>query len=297
MQQQKSFQKNNNEKAGALYLVPTPIGNLEDMTFRAVNVLKNVDLILAEDTRNSKKLLNHFEIATPQLSFHEHNTQERIPEIIAKLHSGLSVAQVSDAGMPVISDPGADLVKACINESINVIPLPGANAGLTSLIASGLPSDNFTFIGFLPRKKSERLEKLAALVNFPYTMIFYESPHRIRQTILDLQTVFGDEREATVARELTKTYEEFTRGTLVELAEYYGESRVIKGEICLIVAGNTAPITETSLLQSVLDERTLKEQVEWWMSQEKTSSKMAIKQVSKQTGIPKREVYDAYHEL
>lgn len=296
MQQQRSFQKSVSTQ-GDLYLVPTPIGNLEDMTFRAVNILKSADLILSEDTRNTQKLLNHFEISTPQLSFYEHNTKERIPEVIEKLRSGAIIAQVSDAGMPVISDPGADLVKACIQADLNVIPLPGASAAITGLIASGLASEQFAFIGFLSRKKSERITLLTDHVNFPYTMMFYESPHRIRQTIMDMQTVFGDNRQAVVVRELTKTYEEFTRGSLAELADYYEESRQIKGEICLVVAGNTSPASESTLLQSVLDERPLKEQVEWWMAQENMLSKQAIKQVAKQTDIPKREIYDAYHEL
>lgn len=297
MHQQRSFQKDQLDSAGTLFLVPTPIGNLEDMTFRAVKALKTVDLILAEDTRNTQKLLNHFEITTPQLSFHEHNTQQRIPEIIAKLRDGMSIAQVSDAGMPVISDPGADLVVACIAADLKVVPLPGANAAVTGLIASGLPSDQFAFIGFLPRKKSERIAFLTNHANFPYTMMFYESPHRIRQTILDAQTTLGGERQAVVVRELTKTYEEFTRGTLAELTGYYSEERTVKGEICLLIAGNSEPESEASLLQSILDEKPLKEQVQWWMEQENMSSKLAIKQVSKQTGIPKREVYDAYHDL
>lgn len=168
---------------GTLYLVPTPIGNLQDMTYRAVATLKTVDLIAAEDTRNTQKLLNHFEITTKQISFHEHNTQERIPQLIEKLQTGVNLAQVSDAGMPSISDPGKELVAACIAANIPVVPLPGANAGLTALIASGLVPQPFYFYGFLPRKKNEQKADLAKLARRHETVVLYESPFRVAKTL------------------------------------------------------------------------------------------------------------------
>lgn len=292
MQEQLSFKS---QQVGQLYLVPTPIGNLEDMTFRAVNILKEADLILAEDTRHSQKLLNHFEIATPQLSYHEHNEKERQAEVLAKLAEGQRIAQISDAGMPAISDPGADLVTACIAANVPVIPLPGASAGLTALIASGLNPDRFAFIGFLPRKKNDRLQSLQDHVNVPYTMIFYESPFRLKQTLADMMGVFGADRSAVVVRELTKSYENFVRGTLGELVDYYGVHPDVKGEICLLLAGNDHPQSNDDLLQSALADLSLAEQVDWWMTNDSLTSKQAIKKVAKQNGLAKQEVYAAYH--
>lgn len=292
MQQQKSYQENHK---GILYLVPTPIGNLDDMTFRAVQILKQVDKILAEDTRHTQKLLNHFEITTSQLSYHEHNRKERLPEIIAKLEEGQQIAQVSDAGMPAISDPGYDLVQACLDAGITVSPLPGANAALTSLIASGLSTDQFTFIGFLSRKKNERKQLLEKLANHPYTLLFYESPFRIKQTLQELALAFGGERQAVVVRELTKKYEEFNRGSLNELQAYFTQQGEVKGEICLLVAGNANPMTDEKLLQEALNDKSIVEQVNWWITNQQMTNKAAIKQVAKQSGLSKREVYNAYH--
>ncbi len=295
MQQQKSFA--NEETQGNLYLVPTPIGNLEDMTFRALKVLQAVDLILAEDTRHTQKLLNHFEIDKPQKSFHKYNTQERIPEILSLLASGKNLAQVSDAGMPVISDPGSELVQACLKAGIPVIPLPGANAALTGLVASGLKSEAFTFIGFLPKKAKDRRQQLMTYQNAGETLMIYESPYRISQTIETAIEVFGPDRPACVVRELTKSYEEFNRGSLAELGTYYQENPAVKGEICFYIEGNPHPKSAAEQLQAGIDHLPLKGQVEWWMEEERLSSKEAIKKVAKNKGLKKQEVYQAYHEI
>lgn len=194
------------EEKGTLYLCATPIGNLEDITFRALNILKQVDVIGAEDTRHTIKLLNHFSISTPLVSYHEHNKAERGPELIDRLLRGQSVAIVSDAGMPGISDPGSDLVKLALEAGINVIPLPGANAALAGLVCSGLDTRMFTFVGFLPKTAKKRHELIKSLLTVPYTLIFYESPHRIKATLSELKDGLGD-REAAAARELTKKFE------------------------------------------------------------------------------------------
>lgn len=297
LQVQHSFNNQDKEGQGTLYLVPTPIGNLEDMTFRAVNILKSVAIILAEDTRNTQKLLNHFEISTGQMSYHQHNSQSRIPQILEMLADGQDVAQVSDAGMPAISDPGFELAQAVIAQGMTVVPLPGPNAALTGLIASGLPTDQFAFIGFLPRKKSEKKAFLDELANFPYTMMFYESPYRLLQTLEDCLAAFGSDRRVVVVRELTKKFEEFNRGTLADMVAHFDANRTIKGEICFYIEGNDDPVTDESILQDTLQEMPLKDQVEWWIDHEQMSSKDAIKQVAKQTGLNKRDVYAKYHEI
>ena len=237
MQQVSSFQ---NQDSGTLYLVPTPIGNLDDMTFRAVKVLTGADLIAAEDTRHTQQLLNHFDIHTPEISFHEHNTEQRIPELIGKLKAGLTIAQCSDAGMPSISDPGKELVAAAVKEGIPVVPLPGANAGLTALIASGLVPQPFYFYGFLERKHQQQVQELEQLRNRSETMIFYEAPHRLKKTLKVMAEVFGDDRQAVLARELTKRYEEFSRGSLAELTAFYDEHQP-RGEYVVLIAGNPHP--------------------------------------------------------
>ncbi|MDO4679938.1 MAG: 16S rRNA (cytidine(1402)-2'-O)-methyltransferase [Aerococcus sp.] len=291
---QKSYQNN---QQGALYLVPTPIGNLGDMTFRAVEVLKQSDLILAEDTRHTQKLLNHFEITTPQKSFHKFNTQERIPEIIEELEQGRMIAEVSDAGMPVISDPGSALVQECVKAQIPVIPLPGANAALTGLVASGLEADSFTFIGFLPRQSKARMEQLNQYQNHADTLMFYESPHRLKSALQDCLKVFGSTRKACVVRELTKQHEEFNRGTLEELVDYYTAHSEVKGEICFLVNGNPHPKTENEQLNDQLQILSLKEQVTWWMDHDQIAVKPAIKKVAKLNDLAKQDVYKAYHEI
>jgi len=282
------IQKSFAQQVGTLYLVPTPIGNLEDMTFRAVKTLQTVDLIASEDTRNTQKLLNHFEVKVPQKSLHEHNYNERIPELLDFLESGKSIAQVSDAGMPSISDPGHELVVACIEKDIPVVSLPGATAGMTALIASGLLPQPFFFYGFLQRKRSVQKKELDELKGQSATLIFYESPHRIKETLKNILEVFGN-REVVICRELTKLYEEYLRGTAEELIEYLSEHS-LKGECCLLVSGSTETAEEEFFTG------TLKEQVEEMISGG-TPSKEAIKSVAKRHGLKKQDVYKEYHEL
>lgn len=286
MLKQKSYAESS---AGCLYLVPTPIGNLEDMSYRCIKQLKNATLIASEDTRNTQKLLNHFEISTPQLSFHEHNFKERIPQLIKKMQAGDTIAQVSDAGMPSISDPGHELVEACLKENIKVIALPGPSAGITALIASGLIPQPFTFYGFLPRKKKEQVERLADLKELEATSIFYESPYRILATIKNMAEVFGFERQAVICRELTKLHEEYLRGSLAELIDYLAEN-TLKGECCLLVAGFSGEkeVDDESLLLSI------RQHVEQLIG-EGLSSKEAIKEVAKGRKLKKQEVYKEYH--
>lgn len=292
MFQQKSFEV---QSTGTLYLVPTPIGNLEDMTFRAIRTLNEVDLIASEDTRNTQKLLNHFEIKTSQISFHEHNSQERIGQLIERLENGSDIAQVSDAGMPSISDPGHDLVVACIESGITVVPLPGANAALTALIASGLSPQPFYFYGFLPRKKKDQIEALEELNQRPETVILYESPHRLKEVLKNMGTVLGDTRKIVLCRELTKRYEEFIRGTLSEVLEW-AQTSEIRGEFCLIVEGNSEgslfPEEDTSW-----NTLTIQEHVQLMMEEYNLRSKEAIKEVAKVRELKKQEVYAAYHEI
>ncbi|WP_188204771.1 16S rRNA (cytidine(1402)-2'-O)-methyltransferase [Desemzia incerta] len=292
MFQQKSFEV---QSTGTMYLVPTPIGNLEDMTFRAIRTLNEVDLIASEDTRNTQKLLNHFEIKTSQISFHEHNSQERIGQLIERLENGSDIAQVSDAGMPSISDPGHDLVVACIESGITVVPLPGANAALTALIASGLSPQPFYFYGFLPRKKKDQIEALEELNQRPETVILYESPHRLKEVLKNMGTVLGDTRKIVLCRELTKRYEEFIRGTLSEVLEW-AQTSEIRGEFCLIVEGNSEgslfPEEDTSW-----NTLTIQEHVQLMMEEHNLRSKEAIKEVAKVRELKKQEVYAAYHEI
>lgn len=276
-------------ESGILYLVPTPIGNLEDMTFRSVRILKEVALIASEDTRNTQKLLNHFEITTPQRSFHEHNYKERIPQLIELLQSGSSIAQVSDAGMPSISDPGHELVVACIEAKVKVVALPGPTAGLTALIASGLSPQPHYFHGFLPRKKKEQQEVLAQFKQEKATVIYYESPHRIQKTVQVMMDIFGETRQAVVCRELTKLHEEYLRGTLAELNDYLKE-HTIKGECCLMVAGSTESPEE------IIDNRSLKDQVEELIAQGLKPND-SIKEVAKRNQLKKQVVYNEYHEI
>ena len=289
MYNQKSFK--GNPVYRDLYLVPTPIGNLEDMSYRSVRMLQESDLIASEDTRNTQKLLNHFEIHTPQKSLHEHNYKERVPQLIALLKEGKTIAQVSDAGMPSISDPGHELVLACIKEGISVISIPGPTAGMTALIASGLVPQPFLFYGFLPRKKKEQKETLKKLKEQTVTLIFYESPYRITATLTNFLEIFGN-RQVVLCRELTKVHEEYLRGSTEELLAYI-EEHPVKGECCLLVEGNLfeMPVTE-------VDEElgTLKEQVEAKIaSGEKPNA--AIKAVALKNGLKKQEVYRQYHEL
>ena len=288
MQKQSSFK--GQQVSGTLYLVPTPIGNLQDMTYRAVETLKTVQLIASEDTRNTQKLLNHFEIKTPQKSLHEHNYKERGPELMALLQQGTTIAQVSDAGMPSISDPGHELVIACIAANIPVVALPGPTAGLTALIASGLnPQPNY-FYGFLPRKKNEQVKVLTTLKNETATLIFYESPYRLKQTVATLGEVFGS-RQAVICRELTKVHEEYLRGTLMELADYL-TANTLKGECCLLVAGSCGQEEEPA----AASELSVKEQVQV-LIEEGLKPNAAIKLVAQNNQMKKQMVYKAYHEI
>ena len=287
MLNQKSFK--GHHETGSLYLVPTPIGNLEDMTYRSVRILQEVDLIASEDTRNTQKLLNHFEIQTPQKSLHEHNYKERIPQLIAELMSGRSIAQVSDAGMPSISDPGHELVLACIQAGIPVVAIPGPTAGMTALIASGLLPQPFLFYGFLGRKKKEQQTTLETLIEYTATLIFYESPYRISATLTNMLTVFGN-RQVVLCRELTKIHEEYLRGSIEELLDYI-EEHPVKGECCLLVEGNTGSEEPQTQIEG-----SLKEQVEQLIALgEKTNA--AIKAVAVKNGLKKQEVYRQFHDL
>lgn len=287
MKTQQSYQKN---KLGTLYLVPTPIGNLEDMTVRAVQTLKEVDLIACEDTRVTQKLLNHFEVDTKKVSYHEHNIQEQTSQLIDDLLAGQNIAQVSDAGMPSISDPGVELVEAAVAQHIPVVPLPGPNAALTALIASGISPQPFTFYGFLSRKKSDLKEELEDLKDKTETLIFYESPYRLKKMLKELVDIFGDNRQVVLAREVTKRYEEFIRGTAKEVSNWANESD-LRGEFVVIVDGNSAVEEEV-----YWEEWTVLEHIEYKMTFEKMCSKQAIKEVAKERKVPKREIYAEYHQ-
>ena len=286
MQVQKSFK--GQSSYGTLYLVPTPIGNLQDMTFRSVQILKEVDLICAEDTRNTGLLLKHFEIETKQYSFHEHNAYEKIPDLLERLKSGLSLAQVSDAGMPSISDPGHDLVKAAIAEDIPVVALPGASAGITALIASGLAPQPHIFYGFLPRKKGQQIDFFKEKVSYPETQIFYESPYRVADTLENMHEVYGN-RQVTLVRELTKLYEEYQRGSISEILDYI-DSNPLKGECLLIVAGASENDREENLTSDVTPVEAVETLIASGMK-----PNQAIKTVAKERKINRQELYNLFH--
>ena len=286
MQVQKSFK--GQSSYGTLYLVPTPIGNLQDMTFRSVQILKEVDLICAEDTRNTGLLLKHFEIETKQYSFHEHNAYEKIPDLLERLKSGLSLAQVSDAGMPSISDPGHDLVKAAIAENIPVVALPGASAGITALIASGLAPQPHIFYGFLPRKKGQQIDFFKEKVSYPETQIFYESPYRVADTLENMHEVYGN-RQVTLVRELTKLYEEYQRGSISEVLDYI-TSNPLKGECLLIVAGASENDREENLTSDVSPVEAVEALIASGMK-----PNQAIKTVAKEQKINRQELYNLFH--
>ncbi|WP_220751296.1 16S rRNA (cytidine(1402)-2'-O)-methyltransferase [Apilactobacillus xinyiensis] len=292
MKTQSSFAKS--VDSGKLYLVPTPIGNLDDMTFRAIKTLKAVDLIAAEDTRHTQQLLNHFEIENKKISFHEHNTQERIPLLVDKLKNGENIAQVSDAGMPSISDPGKELVRACIDANIPVIPLPGANAGLTALIASGLAPQPFYFYGFLKRKKNEQIDELKNLNHLKSTFIIYESPYRLKKTLSNMCEVLGNSRQAVVCRELTKKFEEFNRGKLSELLNWATENTP-RGEFLIIVDGNSEDVNDNET-DIFLTKMSINKQVDYFISKDMKTND-AIKKVAKMHDVKKQEIYNLYHQI
>ncbi len=272
---------------GTLYICPTPIGNLEDITIRVLNTLKAVDLVAAEDTRHTLKLLNHFEIQKPLISYHEHNKKGKGQILIHKLLEGENIALVSDAGMPGISDPGADIIKLCIEEEIPFHVLPGATASILALVASGLDTNKFTFEGFLDRDKKNRKKRLELIRKEDRTLIFYEAPHRILSTLADVLNIFGD-RQAVVGRELTKKYEEFIRGSLSEIIAHL-EQNPPKGEMVVLCEGANL---EEELLeeQSRLEEIPMKEHILMFIEQG-MDKKAAIKEVARLRNISKREVY------
>ncbi|AKG36909.1 16S rRNA (cytidine(1402)-2'-O)-methyltransferase [Paenibacillus durus] len=296
IQCQSSFQNKETDdqrKTGTLFLVATPIGNLEDMTFRAVRTLKECDIIAAEDTRQTRKLLSHFDISPSQLfSYHEHNKAASGPELIRYIIEGKNLALVSDAGLPAISDPGADLVALAVSEGIPVVPVPGANAALSALIASGLPTTTFTFVGFLPRERKDIRAVLTPLRAAQGTLLFYESPHRVVKTLAHLQEAFGN-RRIVLARELTKRYEEFLRGTIQECAEWLAEHPPL-GEYVIVVEGESK-------------EEAKEADSAWWrpLSIEEhvahyeaagSTRKDAMKKAASDRGVAKRDIYNALLE-
>jgi len=265
---------------GALYLVATPIGNLEDITYRAVRILGEVDLIACEDTRQTRKLLDHYGINKPSISYHEHNEAERAEELASRLLGGTSIALVTDAGMPLVSDPGYRLVRAAVETGVPVIPIPGPSAALTALAASGLPTDAFHFGGFLPPKQGQRIKALEAIADMAATIIFYEAPHRILEALEAIEQTLGS-RPVVVARELTKMHEEFLRGTAAEIRATLADRDSVKGEITLLIG---------KALEPEPDDTPLPEAVEA-LVREGVPRMEAIKQVARRRGLSKREVY------
>ena len=273
-------------QTGQLYLCATPIGNLADITYRAVEMLRTADVIAAEDTRHTRGLLAHYDIHTPMTSYHEHNKETRGAELIARMQAGDTVVCVSDAGLPGIADPGGDLARRAIAAGIRVTPLPGANAALSALICAGLPLEGFTFVGFLPRKEKKRREVLARVAAYPETLIFYEAPHRLKETLAALADGLGEERRACAARELTKKFEEFRRTTLGDLLAHYREHEP-RGEFVLIVAG-----TEESAGAADAAETTLMECYEAYIAKG-LDKKEAMRRTAQELGISRRDVYQA----
>ncbi|MDW5267746.1 MULTISPECIES: 16S rRNA (cytidine(1402)-2'-O)-methyltransferase [Acidobacteriaceae] len=269
--------------APGLYLVATPIGNLEDITVRALRILRSVDRIACEDTRQTQKLLNHFEIRVPTVSYHMHNEAPRAEELVAELKQGARIAIVSDAGTPGIADPGGQIAAAAIAAGIPVFPVPGANAAISALIASGLPTDRFTFHGFLPSKPGQRKTALEELPRDNATHIFYEAPHRIADTLGDLEAVFGAAQHAVVARELTKLHEEFLRGPVSELRAQLGARAVIRGEIVLLFT----PAAQ----QAAAQKSSIAVEVASLMQAQGLTEKDALKRVARERGIGKSEAY------
>lgn len=288
MKIQKSFK--NQTTYGKLYLVPTPIGNMQDMTYRAVEILKNADFVCAEDTRNTGLLLKHFDISARQISFHEHNAYEKIPELIALMKEGKNLAQVSDAGMPSISDPGHDLVKVAIAEEIPVVAIPGASAGITALIASGLAPQPHIFYGFLPRKAKQQKEFFEAKKQYPETQIFYESPYRVADTLDNMLAIYGD-RKIVLVRELTKLYEEYQRGYISEILEYIAQNP-LKGECLIVVSGQDETVASEEMPEDINPAELVAQLVE---AGDKPNQ--AIKKIAKTYGLNRQEVYNTYHQL
>ena len=272
--------------SGCLYIVGTPIGNLEDITLRALRILKEVDVIACEDTRHTQKLLTHYNIAKTLVSYHEHNEMTRSPELLIQLEQGAKIALVSDAGMPLVSDPGYRLVTLCVRHKIPVVPIPGPSAMLAALAAAGLPNEEFLFVGFLPQRTGERRRMLEHLRIEERTMIFYEDPHRVAESVADAQEILGD-RPACIAREVTKLHEEFLRGKLSQLAESLA-AQPARGEITLVV-GPPEPSAFTSQADS---SQSLSDRVEELIRQAKLDRKEALKLAAKERGLTRRAAYE-----
>lgn len=268
---------------GKLYVVGTPIGNLEDITLRAIRILKEVVLIACEDTRRTQKLLNVYKIQTPTISYHEHNEMTRAPELIIQMEEGSSIALVTDAGMPVVSDPGFRLVHLAVRHSIPVIPVPGASAFVAALAASGLPVDKFRFLGFLPSKKGERHKALDELKDATKTLVFYEAPHRLQEMLKDARETLG-EREIVVAREVTKLHEEFVRGTIGTALEYF-KKRPVKGEITVLIGPNSGAEAGAPHPASIISE------IQGVMAENKVDERAALKIVARSRGVSKSDAY------
>lgn len=277
---------------GTLYLCATPIGNLGDISERCLEILRSVDLVAAEDTRRTVQLLNHFGISKPLTSYHEHNKREKGEYIIRLLKEGKNVAQVSDAGTPAISDPGEDLVKLCIENDITVTSVPGPVAGINALILSGLSTTRYAFEGFLSVNKRHRSEHLNSVKNDTHTLIFYEAPHKLKNTLSDMKKVFGGERRITIARELTKLHEEIIRTDIDGAILHYEENNP-RGEYVLVVEGASQAATEE---ENEWETMSIKEHVEKYIAEGMTS-KEAIKKAAADRGMSKRDVYSEYHEI
>lgn len=275
---------------GVLYLCATPIGNLEDITYRAVEVLKSVDIIACEDTRHTLKLLNRLEINKKLVSYHEHNKASKGPSLIEDMLNGKNIALVTDAGTPAISDPGEDLVKLCIENNIKIIPLPGAVAGINALIISGLSTRRFAFEGFLPVVKKEREEAIEKIVNYENTLVFYEAPHRLKRTLKDLYNSLGN-RKISIVKEITKIHENVERTDLETAANMYGDEE-IKGEFVLVVEGYNAEDAKEKEIENILN-IPVREHVDKIIAMG-LSKKDAIKKAAEERGLPKRDVYNEY---
>ena len=283
MQRQSSY----GQDSGKLYLVPTPIGNLEDITLRAKRILQEADYIAAEDTRTSGILLEKIGVHNHMLSFHKYNSKERAPELIKLMKDGAVIAEISDAGMPVISDPGYILVQECIKNNIPVVPLPGASAFATALIASGFDAQPFTYYGFLPRKKSEQQPFFEQMKEARATSIFYEAPHRLIKTLNNMSEILDSERKIVVAREITKIHEEFIRGTISEVTDYF-EQNAPRGEFVVLISPNAAQETQLSWDELIKAVNRLVDTGE--------SKKSAIKTVAQENNVSKNELYERYHQ-
>lgn len=282
------IQVSSEQHTGILYLVATPIGNLQDLSPRAQHVLMNVDLIAAEDTRNTRKLLTYFQLSTPMISYHEHNEKKQSQQLVKRLTNGESIALVSDAGMPAISDPGEQIVKEAVKNDIPVVPIPGPNAALSALIASGMKSQPHLFLGFLPRVSNKRKKELKRWLTTPATLIIYEAPHRLANLLEDMIHVWGD-RKIAIVRELTKKHEEWLRGSISECLDYI-QKKGTRGEYTLIVEGADEEKTVQWWNAISLEEHVNHYIQNGWMKKE------AIGQVAKDRNLPKREVYQSYHQ-